>query len=136
MNDRLTVLKGLHEAECLLEDRVPARFRGKALQAVRDAMVMIDARVLSPVELMGLPAGSVVWEEYRMGNTPERKISPMIVSREHTLIDEDGEIEINGRIYEPVRMFMDEPKQRRFWTNKPTKEQRQAAAWYEKEEQP
>ena len=36
--DRAKLLKGLHEAECLLEDRVPARFRGNALQAIRDAI--------------------------------------------------------------------------------------------------
>ena len=41
MNDRLTVLKGLHEARCLLEDRVPVRYRGKALEAVCDAIAMI-----------------------------------------------------------------------------------------------
>lgn len=43
MNDRLTVLKGLHEARCLLEDRVPARYRGKALEAVCDAIAMISS---------------------------------------------------------------------------------------------
>ena len=36
--ERVALLKGLHEAECLLEDRVPVRFRGRALQAVRDAI--------------------------------------------------------------------------------------------------
>ena len=36
--ERIALLKGLHEAECLLEDRVPTRFRGRALQAVRDAI--------------------------------------------------------------------------------------------------
>ena len=44
-DERIALLKGLHEAECLLEDRVPVRFRGKALQAVRDAI-----RELTPYE--------------------------------------------------------------------------------------
>ena len=36
--ERVALLKGLYEAECLLEDRVPVRFRGRALQAVREAI--------------------------------------------------------------------------------------------------
>lgn len=32
--DNIMMIKGLHEAECLLTDRVPARYRGKALHAV------------------------------------------------------------------------------------------------------
>jgi hypothetical protein len=32
--DNTMMIKGLHEAECLLTDRVPARYRGKALHAV------------------------------------------------------------------------------------------------------
>lgn len=48
VTDRIRVLKGLHEAECLLEDRVPARYRGYALQAVKDAAELLKAQ--EPVE--------------------------------------------------------------------------------------
>ena len=44
MQDIVGVLKGLHEAECLLEDRVPARYRGNALRAVRDAMEILKEK--------------------------------------------------------------------------------------------
>ena len=36
------IREGLHEAECLLNDRVPKRFNGKALKAVTSAADLIE----------------------------------------------------------------------------------------------
>lgn len=36
------IRNGLHEAECLLNDRIPKKFRGKALKAVTDAADLIE----------------------------------------------------------------------------------------------
>lgn len=36
------IRNGLHEAECLLNDRIPKKFRGKALKAVTAAADLIE----------------------------------------------------------------------------------------------
>ena len=133
MSDRLTVLKGLHEARCLLEDIVPARYRGKALEAVCDAILMLDAKVMTINELTSAPAGTVVWEEFWSGKRkePDHRISPMIKSKDGYYCDEDGGVEIESRdLYDE-----ETGNRRRFWTNKPTMEMRKFIAWEIEEEQ-
>ena len=49
-DDAARIMKGLYEAECLLNDLVPARYRGNALAAVMDAMERIKP---VPVEMDG-----------------------------------------------------------------------------------
>lgn len=127
MNDRLTVLKGLHEARCLLEDRVPARYRGKALEAVCDAILMLDAKVMTIEELTSAPTGTVVWEEFWAGclKEPYQRISPMIKSRDGSYFDDDGCFAIDSECLYDKRTG----NRRRFWTNKPTMAMRQAVSW-------
>ena len=127
MNDRLAVLKGLQEARCLLEDRVPARFRGKALQAVCDAILMLDARVMTIEELTSAQAGTVVWEEFWSGKRkePDHRITPMIKADDGCFFDDEGGVEIENRDLHDEETG----NRRRFWTNKPTMEMRKAVSW-------
>lgn len=127
MNDRLSVLKGLHEAKCLLIDRVPERYRGKALQAVMDAIVMLDAYVIPVDKLKKLPVHSIVWEEFWNGKKaePDHRIAPMILGADRYLYDDEGGIPVD----EVEEMDTENGNRRRYWTNKPTMEMRKAFEW-------
>lgn len=127
MNDRLFVLKGLHEAKCLLIDRVPERYRGKALQAVMDAIVMLDAYVIPVDKLKKLPVHSIVWEEFWNGEKaePDHRITPMILGADRYLYDDEGGIPVD----EVEEMDTENGNRRRYWTNKPTMEMRKAFEW-------
>lgn len=86
-------------------------------------------KVLTLDELLKLPHRAVVWEETKDGNTVCRYVKPMIVTREHTLMDEDGEISIDRKMLDPVPLFMNGPRFRRFWNKKPDMNQRKAVPW-------
>lgn len=86
-------------------------------------------RVLTIEELLTLPHRAVVWEETKDCNTVSRYVVPMIVTREHTLMDEDGEISIDSKMLEPIPLFMNGPRFRRFWDKKPDMNQRRAVPW-------
>lgn len=121
INDLETKLAGMENLARTAEQRA---------QKFLWEMKQQEPRLLTLEELLKLPKKTVVWEEFRNGKQPHHSVSPMIVSGEdRVLYDENGEISIDSHILEPIRMFMGEPKQRRFWTGKPTKAQREAAAW-------
>ena len=58
MLDLTMIRKGLYEAKCLLEDRVPARYRGYALNAVEGAMNVLNSNM------------NFVWHEFRKDSMP------------------------------------------------------------------
>lgn len=58
MLDLTMIRKGLYEAKCLLEDRVPARYRGYALNAVEGAMDVLNSNM------------NFVWHKFRKDSMP------------------------------------------------------------------
>ena len=58
MLDLTIIRKGLYEAKCLLEDRVPARYRGYALNAVEGAMDVLNSNM------------NFVWHRFRKDSIP------------------------------------------------------------------
>lgn len=90
---------------------------------------MSKPMVLTLEELLKLPHRAVVYKETKDGNTVERYVIPMIVTRGHTLIDEDGEINIDEKMLEPIPLFMNGPRVRRFWNKKPDMKRRREVSW-------
>lgn len=71
MIDLTFIRKGLYEAKCLLEDRIPARYRGAALKAVEGAIDVLNSDinfVWHKFQKDTMPVGNrrlVVWLDYR-----------------------------------------------------------------------
>ena len=59
MKDLTMIRKGLYEAKCLLEDRVPARYRGFAVDAVEEAIEVLNSDT------------PFVWHGFRDDTMPE-----------------------------------------------------------------
>lgn len=94
---------------------------------------MSKPRVLTIDELLALPHWAVVWEERKEGETVERYVRPMICTRDHTLLDEDGEVVIHKDMLGPWDYVSPScgrsQGRRRFWDKKPTMQQRREAEW-------
>ena len=91
---------------------------------------VVFPQVMTVEQIRKLPGNSVVWEEYRKGERIHQSCKPMLVSRDKTrLIDEDGEVMIGENMLDRFPLFDGEYGQRRFWTEKPTKENRTAVKW-------
>ena len=87
--------------------------------------ILAEPRVMTLEEIQKLQHRAVVWEEVR----GYRAVCPMIVSRDNTLIDEDGETEISAEMMKPLQMFIGPPRLRRYWSGRPTPDQRKAVPW-------
>ena len=86
--------------------------------------ILEEPHVMTLDELKNLPHYAVVWEERK----DDPQIRPMIVSREKTLIDEDGEVKIREGMLDPKPMFFGEPRICRYWNKKPERQR----AWMER----
>ena len=60
MIDLTAIRKGLYEAKCLLEDRVPMRYRGMALNAVEGAIDVLNSDM------------NFVWHKFRKDTMPDK----------------------------------------------------------------
>lgn len=91
---------------------------------------MSKPRVLTIDELLALPHWAVVWEERKENETVGRYVRPMICTRQHTLMDEDGEVVIHEDMLKPEFWPASGTwHRRRFWDKKPTMQQRKAVEW-------
>ncbi|MBQ3955237.1 MAG: hypothetical protein II680_05055 [Clostridia bacterium] len=90
------------------------------IEATRDALVLLkkeEPRVMAREEVIDLPQGSVVWyeEKSESGSFLRAMIS-----------DGNGFL---GDFYLGVNANEIELKRQRFWTSRPTEEQRKAVKW-------
>lgn len=88
-----------------------------------DALGLLDAkpRVMTKDEVMALEEGEVAWLEERFEKAGKHFIFPMM---------SDGKGKMMG-IYAHLSVAVMHSRGRRFWTEKPTEEQREATPWEE-----
>lgn len=100
----------------------------------RDALKLLDRsapRVLTEEELMALPDGSVVWEEFFNGEEGvATHLGPGMVCAGQIIIpDSQGDL-AEADLAECLRSWPDDDgNDFRYWSARPTDEQREATAW-------
>lgn len=134
MTDREKLILGLSRCLDIEGDCAGCPYEGKdklcGNALLRDALAVIrgdmKARVLTLTELNNLDEGTALWEEYRQDDGACGHLAPAVVSARGFL---SSYYEQLMPIDERLLAHAPEGFQFRFWSAKPTEEEREAVPW-------